>query len=625
MLEPQDRRLLLDSLRPPLGYRLDQAIGTTFTLDLVALLTTPLAFTLFELEESEGRPKADPLALLKATRDYAASLTIFCQAGRIAVPPESQLLYSQLEGSVVEVTAPGGGVFHPKIWLLRYTSAGEPVRFRLLCLSRNLTFDRSWDVCLRLDGMLTKRQNAFAANHPLGDFLAALPRLALRSLSRSRRDAIAAIADEVRRVEFEPPNDFDEIRFHPIGVPRYRRSPFGGDMRRLLVVSPFVDSSGLDAVTGASGGGEHVLVSRAGSLARVLNSDALEAFESLKILDDAAEAELEATAQSREEGEPRQPQEAFDVLRGLHAKLYVAEAGRDSRVWVGSANATGAALHRNVEFMVELTGRSSRCGIDAVLQSPANGVPGFGDLLVDWQREELEVDEIAEELESEAEQIQTALAAMKLVARVDGPDSEGRYEVTLSGRGRGALDLPDDATLLAWLVTQAPSHARPIADHLESLGQLPGIEIEQLTSFIAFKLTVRRERRKHVARFVLNVPLRGAPRGRHDAVLRTILRDRERLLRYLLFILAEVEEAHGLSPDEIRLITASGNGGLGHPVELRLPLLEGLLRALARDPDKLGQVARLLNDLGENGEGDDLLPAGFREVWEPIWTARRSR
>ncbi len=37
---------------------------TTFTLDLVALLTAPLAFTMFDWQDADGRPQADPLALL---------------------------------------------------------------------------------------------------------------------------------------------------------------------------------------------------------------------------------------------------------------------------------------------------------------------------------------------------------------------------------------------------------------------------------------------------------------------------------------------------------------------------------------------------------------------------------
>lgn len=628
MLEPQERRLLLDSLRPPLGYELDQAIGTTFTLDLLALLTAPLAFTLFDLEQRDnGRPSADPLALLKATRDHADAITIFCQAGRIAVPPENQLLYSQLEDAVIEASAPAGGVFHPKLWVLRYVASVAPVRYRLLCLSRNLTFDRSWDVCLRLDGELRPRKNAYAANHPLGDFIAALPELALRrSISKPRKAAIALIADEVRRVEFELPEGFAELRFHPLGIPRYRRSPFGGDMRRTLVVSPFVDKAGLREITRATSSGGHVLVSRAESLARLGALDALGAFESVRVLDDAAESELEAAARAEEE-EASLERMLDGVLRGLHAKLYVADAGWDARLWVGSANATEAALRRNVEFLVELVGLGSRCGVDALLLGPATGVPGFGDLLVDYEAtDEVEIDELAEALEREAERLQTLLAKQRLVANVDGPDSEGRYSLLLARPGRKGLSLPQGATLRAWLITQAPSHARPVEGRSgDQLARLDDLELEQLTTFVAFELELRREGRKHVSRFVLNVPLRGAPRGRHEAILRTLLRDKERLLRYLLFVLADAEGIQSLSPADLAAIGRSGDGARSGWSQLQFPLFEALVRTLARDPQKLSQIARLLDDLGDDGNLDELLPDGFREVWDPIWTARGGR
>ena len=37
MLNPRDRRALLEALRPEAGYTFDRAIGTTFSLDLLAL------------------------------------------------------------------------------------------------------------------------------------------------------------------------------------------------------------------------------------------------------------------------------------------------------------------------------------------------------------------------------------------------------------------------------------------------------------------------------------------------------------------------------------------------------------------------------------------------------------
>src|SRR5688572_27321149 len=124
MLEPQERKLLLETLRPPDEFELDFGIATTFTLDLLSLLTAPLGFSFFELEgdATEAAGKLDPLLLLQTIRRYAERLAVFCQAGRIAVPRKQQLLFAHLEESVVEVTASSpDGVFHPKVWVLRYT------------------------------------------------------------------------------------------------------------------------------------------------------------------------------------------------------------------------------------------------------------------------------------------------------------------------------------------------------------------------------------------------------------------------------------------------------------------------------------------------------------------------
>src|SRR5213080_353656 len=100
MLDPHDRQLLLDLLRPPAGYQVDHALATTFSLDLIALLLAPLAFSLFELREADGEPAPDRMAWLEAIRRHADHLTVFCQAGQIAVPRHEQLLFGYLEDSV---------------------------------------------------------------------------------------------------------------------------------------------------------------------------------------------------------------------------------------------------------------------------------------------------------------------------------------------------------------------------------------------------------------------------------------------------------------------------------------------------------------------------------------------
>lgn len=103
MLEPEGRQFLLDALRPPAGLGLDRAIGTTYTLDLTALLTAPVGFALLDREASDGRSTADPVALLDAVRRNAERIDIFCQAGAIALPWNYQPILTYVEESIHEV------------------------------------------------------------------------------------------------------------------------------------------------------------------------------------------------------------------------------------------------------------------------------------------------------------------------------------------------------------------------------------------------------------------------------------------------------------------------------------------------------------------------------------------
>ena len=96
MLEPLDRRHLFDALRPPAGYDVDVAIGTTYSLDLMALLAVPLAFALFDWEDDSGKVTADPMALLEAARRYAGKIHIFCQQGQIHLPKQRSPLFCVL-------------------------------------------------------------------------------------------------------------------------------------------------------------------------------------------------------------------------------------------------------------------------------------------------------------------------------------------------------------------------------------------------------------------------------------------------------------------------------------------------------------------------------------------------
>lgn len=621
VLEPDDRRLLLESLRPPIGYELDHALGTTFTLDLLALLTAPMAFTLFDSEGEDGGPPTDPVTLLRAVREYGDRVTIFCQGGQIAVPPHDQLLFANLEGSIYQVNLTGR-LFHPKVWLLRFVAAEQPVRYRLLCLSRNLTFDRSWDTVLRLDGELTARRNAFSANHPLGDFFAALPDMRLKPrLPVQRLEQLTRMEREVRRVAFESPEGFDPaINFWPRGLDDYKKAwPFQGDIRRMLVISPFI---GPKALTDLAQSGEgHVLVSRPESLDKLADRKVLQSFD-VRQMDPATEFDIpqdeEASGEVTTEAE---------TLRGLHAKVYAADKGMRASIWVGSANATDAGLRQNVELLIELQGSRWHCGVDAVLDGKGNGADSFGSLLTlyDLSVEPTPPDPALEKLEESVEALRLAFARQRMILSVEAPKTDGDYSLELIGPRPDWPKLARGMKVSAWPITRNPGEAktRLKPTHDQVLARFDAMPATALTPFIAFEIDAKAGGLSHSIRFALHLPLRGAPRGRREDILRALLNDRDRILRYLLLVLAETGGASALAPDVIEALSAPSSSETGGRGTFDLPLLEGLLRALDGDQAKLEQIDRLLTDLEQTGAVSDLLPDGFRDVWDPIWAARR--
>ena len=614
MLAPDDRQLLIEALTPPAEYRFDQGVGTTFSLDLVAMLRVPLAFTVFDWQQEDGRPTADPHALLAALRQYADRLTIFCQAGQIAVPKHDQRLLSQLEDSVVEASSPTeGGVFHPKVWALRYVAPAEPVRYRLVVLSRNLTFDRSWDTALVLDGELTNSSRRVTASRPVGDFFAALESCAVAPLSDAASTRVRMIAQELARVHWDLPPEFEGVAFHPIGHDGRPSWPFDGDIRRLLVISPFLASPTLDRL--AQTGQDHRLISRLDSLATLSEAE-LAGFDPIEVLDDALQPDdAEGSTSDGSGAVDEAAAEPGTELTGLHAKVYVADAGWKARIWVGSANATHAAFSRNVEFLAELEGRKSRCGIDAVL-GDASEDRTLASLLRKYEppAEAVEVDEVLTRLERQLQQLRAAIAGAQPVADVT-PEEDGNYRLTLR--------LPSLS-----LAAGAEALVRPItvtqAQRITGTASWHSLPTELLTAFFAFEITLRAEGRTASTVFVTRADLRGAPDDRRESLLRALLRDRGQVLRFLLLLLADSARS---ADSALAALSAFHGGGRRGTAGARseLPLLETMLKALDRDPDTLLEVERLIADLSAKPDGADLLPDGLLDIWEPIRHALAER
>lgn len=609
MLNPDSRTLFLDALRPPDGFELDSAIATTYSLDLTAMLLAPLAFARldgFRRQDEPGKSGADlvdPFALLKSIRMYAERTIVFCQAGRISVPRSYQRLYAYLEQSIVPVTPTSElGVFHPKMWALRMSSDDGEVRYRVLCLSRNLTFDSSWDTALVLDGVLDQdRSRAIAANHPLGDFFAALPGLAVGAVGERNRKMVERTADELRRVNFELPDDFDRYFFAPIGIAGKTGMPFEKDRcDKRFVVSPFVTDGALAKLPGQGG----ALVSRIEELDQ-LKPETLALFESVHVLTDAAdqledEPELDGPPSSDWAPPPT----------GLHAKLYVVDEGWDAWVWSGSANASTAAFEQNVEFQVALRGKKSKVGVEVTQAA-------LGPLLETYRgtgRTET-ADDDAKKLERALRKLRATLARVEWSATAK-PTDEGLFQVTFGSEA--PVKLPEGATLQVWPVTLTDPFARDFGA-TKSVAFAP-CSFEALTSFFALRLVMTLGESKATEEFVVHAPLSGAPENRLARILDSMLSNPEAVLRFLRLLLASnafaVLEALADGDGEA---TGGTNGSTSRN---EAPLLESMLRALAQEPARLDAIEQVVNDLMKTENGAARLPTGFLEAWEPIRAAR---
>ena len=617
MLEPQSRRHLMEALRPPADYALDRAIGTTFTLDLLTLLTVPISFTLFGWEDEDGAPSTDPLTLFESLRRYSDRIAVFCQAGRIAVPTSSPLLLSYLEESVVEVTPrTPGRIFHPKVWILRFISDDGEILYRLLVASRNLTFDRSWDTLLVLEGTPDERGNENEAGLLLAGFADALPQLATSEVAPAVRETVDLLSGELGRISFQTPPGFTGLDFWPLGLNDHRPWPFGGDVERMLCVSPFVTKGLLSKLPSHEKG---VLVSRAHELDK-LEEGAIERFAGRYILrQEAEDDELDAEGAGEGRRDPADDEE--ERLRGLHAKLYVADTGREARVWTGSANATHAAFSGNVEFLVELRGSKSECGIDRVLHG-VEGETSFRQLLQEYMPPEAppEPDPEQERLEAQADDVRGRIAAMSIRARVSGfPDESGRYAVEL--QGTSAPNFDETVTVRCRPATLGRDRAVPVKNAGPDLAEFD-LSLEAVTSFFVFEVNVTEGDDGVTRSFVVNAPLIGAPEGRKDAVLSALLSDPQRLMRLILMLLAEG------STNEREIAIALGGAGRQRapgngkaPFGVEVPLFEELVRALWNNPRALDRIDRMLAAVRREG-GDHLVPHELGEIWPQIMKAR---
>ncbi|RYE56750.1 MAG: hypothetical protein EOP48_07320, partial [Sphingobacteriales bacterium] len=346
MLHPKQNRIDYgNQLVPPEGYSLDRAIGTTYSLDLEALMVLPVA--LFYAQPLDGDPSQVRYDMLDSITKAAEKITVYCQKAQIKVPHKFHYLLAYWEKGIEEVQmAHYAQSFHPKVWVIRYTHLENPPSYRLLVTSRNLTFARDWDVAFSTEGIVG--EEAMKHNTPLVDFLKTLEK-------RGKTTIPQRFYDDLQKVKFEKDLEkFNHLRFHPIGCPDIAGKVCFNPVSKakwwdeLLIVSPFLDDITLKSLAGISGKKKYLL-SRKEELDSV-SLDRLKDYSCYQFSKSIEMSEFHEGLGETEEGQ---------ALQNLHAKLFVTQVDDKVHWFLGSANCTDPAQGRNIEFMVELRGQSS--------------------------------------------------------------------------------------------------------------------------------------------------------------------------------------------------------------------------------------------------------------------------
>lgn len=598
-LLPDSRVLLTDALRPPAGHRVDVVVGTTYSLDLTSLLLAPLSFAVSEVEG--GLDRVDAIRLLDAVRRHAGHTTVFCQAGGIHVPSTYRSLLTFVEDGVVEVTARGeDAIFHPKLWAIRYAGPDGTTTHRIVVLSRNMTFDRSWDTALVLD----EGPGGAIDATPAADFVRALPGLAVRDLPDGRIEQVHDLASTLAGARLAAPAPFTSGELLPIGLDGPTVWPFPAQATRLLAISPFLTRRAVRALADVAD--ERMLVSRSESF-DLLGTEALDGWrtEVLQRVVEVAPGMDETTAQPvlTATGTPTD---------GLHAKTYVVDLGDGTSTTVtGSANLTSAPWGRNVEFSAVLNGPTAECGVASVLDG-STGVPGLSALLQPYRPDTAGgVSDPAIETSYAMERFHRALAVGTPVAHVVRLGDE-RAELTL------AVDVPAGApgTSRVWPLSLHGGHERALAPRVTwTLASL------NVTPFVVVETTAGDGDARVTRRCVLKASLTGDVDERRQDVVLDVLKSKQDVLRYLLLLLGD--------PSYDALLTElAGTGEAGFHPESRgtgtgVALLEPLVRAIGRDDEALARVASLVDDLRALPDGSDRVPDDFDTLWDAVWQVHR--
>ena len=582
MFKPKEERLNYGQiLMPP--------VGTSYSLDLETLMSVCIALGI--QESTDSSLANNPFAVLKSLQSLSDKLLVFCEAGQItAMQPERSPLMLLLDKVIVpvklrEIKGKGYPSFHPKTWTLQYEDAAGNQFFRFVVLSCNLTFDRSWDVAVSLDGKMTGKEHN--SSSPIVDFLEFLKYNALDgvSMKTEKRRILNGLIQELPFVQFSLDDKrFLDFEIIPLGIggKEIDDDPLMWDsFHDLLVLSPFVSTGVLrsfDQRRLLKDTRRH-LITRTTELYKIAGS--LDTFKVFAMKDTVVEGE---ELVSDDESSKVQQQD-------IHAKMYLVTKGSSSSLYLGSMNASENGLHRNVEMLLKLSAYRYYLNLDSI-EADLFGPDPKGN---PFEEVDLSTIDTATPEKEEKDALERVIKSIcRLRAKAVAVTAGDKYKVTVSfSCPRGGF--PDAEIAPARTVRTQQLDEQVVFD---------GISALELTEL--YRITVKGET-DSITRMIL-IPTE-MPLDRDDMVVRSILKDKRAFVDYLAFILGD---DYVLSAMEMEAsMAATDSGRLS--IEDGLPAIyEKMLKTAYTDPERLKEIRLVMDRITDT----DIIPDEFVKMYE---------
>lgn len=370
----KNREMYGDAILPPYGYVLDKAVTTTYSLDFDTLIAVSLVLGLNVDSDSiifddKNEPEnnqdleSKKLVYYKTLSDISDKLLVFCEAGQMNFPHKDNKLTILIERMIEEVKVKNKNnekmppAFHPKTWLLVYKkknqhdkSNKEEKLYRLLVLSRNLTYDKSWDIIVSMNGKKVNKESENSKK--LISFLDYLKFNIDENnpYSYNHIKIIEDIVNEIKNVDFEiDDKSVSNLTLMSVGIGKEIYDINSDELfnngkekyDNLVVMSPFISEKKIEQLINKTE--KLTLITREEELNKIKN---LAKIQNLELYIKNGKMQVEVKDND------------IDINKrindDIHAKIYIADKGNKSYMYLGSINASHRAFDCNVEFGIKL-------------------------------------------------------------------------------------------------------------------------------------------------------------------------------------------------------------------------------------------------------------------------------